>query len=166
VDLYARRVAADGGALPPSNGAPLPVCTAPGMQGWLGCESDGAGGAYVVWGDQRADDGDVYLMRLTQADFTGVPPPPFGGGRLSLGTPRPNPFTSTVVVPVELAAGNSVAAEIVDLLGRRLRQLAPSAQELRWDGTDEAGRAAGPGIYWLVAHEGGETKIVRFLRLR
>ena len=166
IDLFARRVAANGSMTPPSGQAPTPVCVAPGMQGWFTCESDGAGGAFVLWTDQRSDDGDVYLKRVTQADLTGVPPSPPGSGRLSLGAPRPNPFTNSVVVSMVLPAGNAIAAEIVDLSGRRLRQLVPGAQELRWDGADEAGRPAGPGIYWLVAHAGGETRSVRLLRLR
>ncbi|HOX25702.1 MAG TPA: hypothetical protein PLL30_10965 [Candidatus Krumholzibacteria bacterium] len=80
-DLYAQRVAADGSVLWQSDG--VPVCTSAGDQalyhsstgttGFTPLVADPAGGAWIVWQDERAfatRARDVYVQRL---DANGVP---------------------------------------------------------------------------------------------
>ncbi len=71
-DIYAQRVNSKGAALWAANGVAL--CTAPGTQWvlaqWSAIVSDGAGGAILVWQDDRSGTGDVYVQRVNSA---GVP---------------------------------------------------------------------------------------------
>jgi hypothetical protein len=65
-DLYAQRILADGTIAPgwPVNGAP--VSRAPRFQSNPVIATDGAGGAFVAWEDQRdLTGGDVYAQHLT-----------------------------------------------------------------------------------------------------
>ncbi len=69
-DIYAQRVTAEGTIAPgwPEDG--LPLCTSPGYQVNAALASDGAGGAIVVWEDERdatteAPYADIYATRVT-----------------------------------------------------------------------------------------------------
>lgn len=66
-DLYLQRITSTGSIAPgwPSGGAPL--CTAAGDQRSPSAASDGAGGVFVVWEDDRAggSDPNLYLQRFT-----------------------------------------------------------------------------------------------------
>ncbi|TMQ55769.1 MAG: hypothetical protein E6K72_05950 [Candidatus Eisenbacteria bacterium] len=97
------------------------------------------------------------------------------GGRAS---PRaalgitPNPFREATRVTLDMPALESVTLALYDVAGRRVRQLfrgAAAAGEtaLEWDGRDDLGRPAGPGLYFARlegAREGSSTATV--LRLR
>ncbi len=63
-DLYAQRVNAAGVVQWAANG--IAVCTAPQFQGVARIASDGAGGAVMVWEDQRSF-GDIYAQRISGA---------------------------------------------------------------------------------------------------
>lgn len=56
----------------------VPVCTAPGFQTSPKLVTDGAGGAIVLWADQRAADPDVYVGRVL-ADGSIAPGWPLNG---------------------------------------------------------------------------------------
>ena len=97
------------------------------------------------------------------------------GGRAS---PRaalgitPNPFREATRVTLDMPALENVTLALYDVAGRRVRQLfrgAAAAGEtaLEWDGRDDLGRPAGPGLYFARlegAREGSSTATV--LRLR
>jgi hypothetical protein len=61
-DIYAQRLNASGAAQWGANG--VPVCSATDHQRFPLAVSDGAGGAIVVWEDERVDDADVYVQRV------------------------------------------------------------------------------------------------------
>jgi hypothetical protein len=65
-DLFARHVSSDGVI----SSGPLTICTASGTQGAHQVAPDGKNGVYVLWVDQRADEGDVYLTRLESRDIS------------------------------------------------------------------------------------------------
>jgi hypothetical protein len=165
-------VLADGTTLPVTGQAPHEVCTASGQQGILQAASDGAGGAYVSWVDQRSDQGDIYLTRLTASKFTlNVPGLPAAPKVMSLGKARPSPSWDHVEIGLALSRGDRVSATIVDVAGRRLRQLKHGYQEagthvLSWNGLDDFGRRSAPGLYWLVVRTSVATKTARLLRLQ
>ena len=61
-DVYVQRVDAAGTVLWGADG--VPVCTVGDVQWFPQVASDGTGGAYVVWGDNRSGDFDVYIQRV------------------------------------------------------------------------------------------------------
>ncbi|MBI5709857.1 MAG: hypothetical protein HZC42_06040 [Candidatus Eisenbacteria bacterium] len=83
--------------------------------------------------------------------------------------PNPSRGSSPVSVPVMIERSGVAMLEIVDAGGhtvRRLdlRSLAPGAQQVQWDGRNDAGREVAPGAYraWLTAGERRQsTRLVR-----
>lgn len=107
--------------------------------------------------------------------------PGFGGGAVSAvevpATPAldlravPNPFNPATEFRFNLAQDGAVALRLYDLAGRRVRtvdagKLAPGAATIRWDGTDERGRAVGSGRYFArLTQDGRELGPVLLLML-
>jgi flagellar hook capping protein FlgD len=72
----------------------------------------------------------------------------------ALSSVHPNPFNPSTTIQFDVAEPGQVELEIYTLGGRRLRTLytgtAPAGRhEARWDGTDDAGRRAASGIYFV-----------------
>ena len=71
--------------------------------------------------------------------------------KITVLAPRPNPFNSSVRIPIFVGDGQRVSAEIVDLLGRRVRSMpnivGSGRFDLFWDGRDDRGRSVAGGIY-------------------
>jgi hypothetical protein len=61
-DIYAQRLSVSGTPLWTANG--VPVCTDPSYLDYIDICADGAGGAIVVWIDQRNGNNDVYAQRI------------------------------------------------------------------------------------------------------
>jgi flagellar hook assembly protein FlgD len=66
----------------------------------------------------------------------------------------PNPFRESVSVVLSLARAGQVQVEVYSVTGRRVRTLVERAFEagvhrFAWDGLDDQGRDAGPGIYFV-----------------
>ena len=75
-----------------------------------------------------------------------------------LGAAYPNPFNSTVQVPLVLARAGEVRLTVHDVLGRTVaivqRGALPAGRhEFSWDGLDERGEAAASGQYFLLLEE-------------
>jgi photosystem II stability/assembly factor-like uncharacterized protein len=119
-------------------------------------------------------------------DLTGLPvdvaqaPPP---ARLALSAPAPNPTRGWARFTLELAdaAGTGARADgwtasdvdvsVFDAAGRRVRNLHHGSLEsgrhaLAWDGSDDAGRPASAGIYFLRAQAGDALRMQRIVRVR
>jgi len=101
-----------------------------------------------------------------------------GEGCTSIGTPDdpvvvrpvlaafPNPFADRLSLVFNVPEGSEPRFQIFDVQGRLVRSFAPrwDAGEIVWNGRDEAGRAAPPGVYFirLVAGEvRADTRLVR-----
>jgi flagellar hook assembly protein FlgD len=72
---------------------------------------------------------------------------------------------------LELPRAGHVRAEVVDLQGRRVASLLDGNAEagtrvIEWQGKDSSGRAAEPGVYFLVARSGGTATTTRFILMR
>lgn len=93
-DIYAHHVLATGTTDPswPVNGRDL--CTASGTQLLGGIVSDGQGGAFVAWRDQRSGTSDVYAQRVL-ASGTVDPIWPIDGRAVST-APGDQPFLSAI----------------------------------------------------------------------
>jgi hypothetical protein len=102
-----------------------------------------------------AGNAGQWSLRRTFTYYVGV-----AENRLELGTevrllgPAPNPFARTTVARLELPRDMSVAADVYNAVGQRVRSLASwlghaGAHSLVWDGTDAGGRRVQAGVYYL-----------------
>ncbi|MEQ1834055.1 MAG: CHRD domain-containing protein, partial [Candidatus Eisenbacteria bacterium] len=95
-----------------------------------------------------------------------------GGPRLTGGlAAAPNPFGARTTLSFQLARTGSVALSIVGVDGRIVRGVpatmyAPGAHTFEWDGLDDAGRAAAPGVYFAVIRTPEGKSTTRIARLR
>ncbi len=78
---------------------------------------------------------------------------------------RPNPARGQVIF--SRSGAGTVALDVFDLAGRRLATLAPrcvgGTVSWSWDGRDEAGHRAGPGVVFARTRDGGATARVTLL---
>jgi len=127
------------------------------------------------------DDGEAAIAFQTLLDTTpGVTyqqaggmtaaPPLDSARRLTLAAAGPNPFRSQLDLRVAAPGPQPVAVEVFDVSGRRIRVLAAAAPapavSLRWDGRDDAGRAAPAGVYLVRACGSDAGAWLRVTRLR
>jgi flagellar hook assembly protein FlgD len=75
-------------------------------------------------------------------------------GALRLHPAAPNPFRNSTRAGFDLPRAGNVKANVYDLSGRRVRQLADGFQpagsrSLSWNGLDDEGRRVRPGMYVL-----------------
>ncbi|NNF08422.1 MAG: T9SS type A sorting domain-containing protein [Candidatus Eisenbacteria bacterium] len=95
-----------------------------------------------------------------------------GTANLLLGPAFPNPFYGTTTVRYTLNEASYVRLQIFDLQGRPIRTLVdrqmPEGDHVAgWDGVDDMGRAASPGVYFYRAEtpDSGQLPQVRKLVL-
>lgn len=89
---------------------------------------------------------------------------------LALGA-APNPFRAATRVAFRMPAREHVTLAVYDLVGRRVRQLiegdVPAGESaIEWDGRNDRGEPAGPGLYFVRLRRGAESGMARVLRLR
>jgi len=92
------------------------------------------------------------------------------GARLALAPPVPNPSRGRVSLALELGGASSAEVAIYDAAGRRVRGLhsgptGASRLTLVWDGLDQRGRRAGPGVYFVRAWTDGTESTRRIVRI-
>lgn len=101
------------------------------------------------------------IVRITYAPVVGVGPSNAGALGPSLRL-SPNPFRADVAFDVENAPAGS-QLEVIDLQGRRVASWGASQnRRLHWDGRDQRGDRAPPGVY-LVRLRGGDVSLTRRL---
>jgi len=173
LDVYALRmtgagVAASGWA---ANGKPL--CSATGDQTVTAIVPDGLGGAVLGWFDLRSGNADIYALRVTATGgnpTVAVEPGP--SPNFELFPAAPNPLRSQTWMRFRLAEPEHVTMRIVDVAGRRVRQLmdepslAAGDHEIAWDGRDEAGSRVPGGVYLLVLRAGAESMTAKLAVVR
>ncbi|MFN8177156.1 MAG: FlgD immunoglobulin-like domain containing protein [bacterium] len=85
---------------------------------------------------------------------------------------RPNPFRASTTLSFSLPAAATVRLAVYDAAGRLVRRLfeheslGAGAHERVWDGRDEAGHVAAPGIYAYRLEADGRTATRKMLLLR
>ena len=115
-----------------------------------------------VAGDQR--------ITITEPGPTGVPGETLPSA-FALEPPVPNPFSRGTSLRFSLPVAAHVKLKVYDLAGRRIRVLADEQRPagthaLEWDGNDAAGRAVGPGIYFVRFEAPGFQSVRRMMRVR
>ena len=91
---------------------------------------------------------------------------------IETGYPNPSPLGSTVTLPVMIPAAGGAGGTIVimDNAGHRVRELSLASlpagrQLLAWDGLNDAGRMAAPGVYRAIVMSGGQRSVSRLVRV-
>jgi hypothetical protein len=148
------------------------LSAAPGMSITPAVESNPSGSSCVVWTDYRHGDSDLYF-RCT-SDESGVPQ--VSGevpvdAFVHLSEPYPVPFGTEVRFNVYVKEPSHVSIGVFDVMGRSVRTLADRVfvsgrHQATWDGRDDDGRPAAPGIYFVFceAPEGTSARRVVLVR--
>ena len=78
-----------------------------------------------------------------------------------------------MTVRFELAAATAARLTVHDMAGRRVRglldsttPLEPGPRDVTWDGRDDDGRPAPPGVYVCCLEAGAARSMVRVVRLK
>ena len=120
--------------------------------------------------DASAEAGVLYFYRLQNLNLDGtaqahaavqaqLPLP----AAFALSANYPNPFNAQTRLTISLPKRSTLHAEIIDLLGRSVRQLHHGEAkegylDLMWDGRDERGMETASGVYYCRVVFGDETK--------
>ncbi len=158
-DIYAQHVRGSGTNDPvwPADGRAL--CIAVGDQVNPMIVSDGAAGAIVTWEDTRSGPYDVYAQRV-YADGQVAAVGPGIARNIGLHPPLPNPARGQVSLGFDLPVHERVRIEVLDVAGRRVRDLV-SSQEfgagthgVTWNCTNDAGAPLESGVYVVRLSDG------------
>jgi cytochrome c peroxidase len=90
---------------------------------------------------------------------------------LRLFTGQPNPFRARTVIAFDLFTPSRVKLGIYDLSGRLIRTLVDvplmeaGSHTAEWDGRDDSGGLAAPGVYFSRLEGGGTSEAYRVVRL-
>ena len=132
-------------------------------------------GSISSFGEDK--DGELYIcdlggelfkiIPLAALDTTPVPPPV----RPILSLAGAMPFRGSLRLALDLPRATRVRLTVHDLLGRQVRSLADEvfpagARTLTWDGLDERGAVAPPGIYLVRIVTPETAEAVRAIRVR
>jgi hypothetical protein len=137
--------------------------------------SNGSGQALMSWDENRRtgdpDDPDVYAMRLTSGGLPWVasaPPAPPAARMLRM---TPNPARAGVAIDFELAHAAHARLTVLDLQGRRVRDLLDANVEagphhVPWDLKDEAQRRVPNEIHFVRLEADGlsQTTLLTIIR--
>jgi flagellar hook assembly protein FlgD len=71
----------------------------------------------------------------------------------------PNPFNPSTTIRFQLERGGPVSLRVIDVRGRIVRTLVDDSRDagwyqVRWNGTDDAGRAVASGLYFYRLRAG------------
>ena len=102
------------------------------------------------------DNVSVYVSRATSTEVGEAP------AATALRGAYPNPFNPSTAIAYSMAEAGRASLSVYDLAGHRVVTLLDGpaeagAQQLRWDGRDDAGRRLASGVY-LVRFEAGGVR--------
>jgi hypothetical protein len=83
---------------------------------------------------------------------------------------HPNPFAGEVGIEIALPAFSHVVADLVDVMGRRVRlltdrDLSSGASSLLWDGRGDDGSLVPDGVYFCRVRADGGVAVVRMVKI-
>jgi hypothetical protein len=110
------------------------------------------------------------LLVVTENSTTPVLPETTFPISVRLGAPFPNPFLGATTLTLSLSHDATVRVDVVSAGGRRVRSLAGRHLEagthiLGWEGDDDLGRKAPPGVYFYRVRAGGRVQVKKLVLL-
>jgi hypothetical protein len=137
-------------------------------------DDDVVAGTRYYYAGYTFDDFHNHSFGATATGVAGaeVAVDPVGGAAsFALGAARPNPARAATVVPFSVDVSGPVTLSVFDATGRRVRALVHGTldagrYEVRWDGTDAAGRAVSPGTYFYALRSGEREASGRIIWMR
>lgn len=136
---------------------------------WFDFDCDWCSG---VW-DQPTQSGTRLHRWKVDTGLLGVTPAPgrLGPGSITELAVSPNPSREKGRIGFTLARPGDVRVTVHDLAGRQVRLIDSGAKgagrhEVAWDGLDDRGRPASPGLYLLRVRSGKDEASARMVRLR
>ena len=124
-------------------------------------------------GTNCQDYGPIFLadnVTVTRATaLVGTPAGP-GAAQAWLAAPAPSPFHGVTMVRYFLPLAGDARLDVFDTSGRLVRTLvresvSPGDHGVTWDGSDEAGRRVGTGVYYLRLAGAGSVHTQRVVLL-
>jgi hypothetical protein len=168
-EIYGQRIDPDGNVLWQPNG--VRMCGAPGYKDALALVPDFANGVIAAWGDLRSGNFDIYASRA-RGPFGTVDVPARTAPAFRLTLLSSNPAHGAARFALELSRSGPARAEVIDLLGRRVRMLVDEpmlpagSHVLSWDGRNESGADAHAGIYFVIGRAGSEMSVAKLVQVR
>jgi hypothetical protein len=88
-----------------------------------------------------------------------------------LENPYPNPFNSSVTIPLSLLERVDLTLDLYNIVGERVAEIhrgeiGPGIHRLTWDGQDRSGKAAPSGLYFAVLSLPGRNLVRKVVLLR
>jgi hypothetical protein len=132
-----------------------------------------ADGGYIICGDighPTTTRADVHVIRIGP-DCSGVAVGGCDEPGLTVSPPEPNPLAEMTSVEYYLPRRAVVQFSVYDAAGRAIRTLAGGVRNggthvLTWDGRDERGQRAAPGLYLIDIEVGGSRASVKVVLMR
>jgi hypothetical protein len=127
---------------------------------------DGGGGVYVAWDRYNPPSGRYILMlsRVTYPTPLAVGPR-IDGRTLELRIIGPNPSRGDFAMSCTLASGAPARVELLDLSGRRVRDIALEGAGVHTARFDEAGSLR-PGLYLVRLTQAAHSRTARVAIVR
>ena len=131
----------------------------------------------IVWPDGRESiRTDLQANRQLQVSYPEPPMSLAADGHalpqvLTLFPNFPNPFNAQTVINYHLPEASPVEFSIYNVTGQRIRHIVATAvrrglHSITWDGTDDAGRVVGTGIYMYQLSAGRDVRTSRLLLVK
>ena len=170
IEPFAVRLAGDGSLIAGWSPGGLSIAS-PTHVDYLSAVPDGTGGAVVAWepfhylepgGLQRVRGDGVYGPLMSQSNQRSI----------RIFPAWPNPFETHVSFVIELSNAEPLSVAIRDVMGRRVVTLKhPDVQHagphtIRWNGVDEGGSPAHPGVYFIDVHTRTGTRSKRIVKIQ
>ena len=154
-------------------GPGLKVADADSSLGVMMAVGDNASGFYVAWSEYDPDP-SAYLTRtvIQHVSGSGVVGPPRPLEPFTARAPYPNPARGGTRISFVARGDAEIEVDIFDVGGRRVRSLlkpfsfSPGEHSVQWDGSDDSGRPAKPGIYLSVIRSADRATSKRISLIR
>lgn len=151
-DMFIQRFDTSGAAQWQKDGSRVPTQSRSNHRAHL--ESDGAGGATVVWEGIRGGTAMILAERINPFGFAGPLPAKSAGNSVFLWSPAPNPTDRAVTFRVDVRSTMRLSIDVIDLAGRHVKSILSGDVTLGlyilgWNGKGDDGVDSPSGIYFI-----------------
>jgi len=136
--------------------------------------SDGSGGAYIVWEDNRSGNWDIYGDRVdATGTLVGIEDEAISALPTSymLEQNYPNPFNPTTEIRFATPRAGEITLTVHNMLGQTVQTLVSGSVEagnhiVSWNGKNNLGEAVASGVYLYRLTAGNEVSAKKMMLIR